>query len=275
MLIITEAPVGLVKYHVKTNNEQGRIIKNIKALCLKELQEALLEGIAYDNEGELSPITYVINYVCALALKENFKQDNNNITYLIVKDIKSYLHLKNKDKVKFLNLNATQYQHEIKFLKGIMEPSAWPYFWSEYCVGKFKSNPVKWYNESRHLLFLYKERNQKKFSCEDLDFIYHKVSDNSKKYLRNMYSINSKEYILKMTSNELFILFIRSPTIKSVVEKSLEQYKPEMLEVYMLMKEAFYKAKIRLKEGVIIFDYLMNNNIKKPTCELRNLFNLK
>jgi len=275
MLVITDAPIGLVKYHVKKNNEDGRIIKTIRSSCLRELQQPLLERVDYDDDGELTPVTYIIDYICALPLSEDFKQDANNNTYLIVEDIKPYKHLRGKSNVKFLNLPPIQYQHEVQFLAGIMEPDAWHYFWSEYCVGKFKSNPVKWYNESRYLLFLYKERGQKKFSCEDLDFLYHKVTNAAKDYLRTMYTDKGKHNISRMTPNELFVTFIRSPKIKSAVQKSLEQYKPEMLTTYMMMKEAFYRAKIRLTEAVIIFDYLINKETTKTTTEIRNLFNLK
>jgi len=275
MLLITDAPIGLVKYHVKVNNEEGRIIKTIRSSNLKELQAPLLEGVDYNDEGELVPITYIIDYSCAIALDKNFKQDANNKTYLVVQDLKPYKHLRTRKEVKFLNdLSPTQYQHLVQGLAAVMEPNAWSYFWSQYCIGKFKSNPVKWYNEGRYLLFLFKERGHKKFSCEDLDFLYHKVTDTAKEYLRTMYTDKGRHSIRLMTPNELFVTFIRSPRIKSPVQKSLEQYKPEMLTAYMIMKEAFYTAKIRLSEAVVIFDYLLNKESNKTITEIRNLFNL-
>lgn len=275
MLIITDAPIGLVKYHVKNNNDEGRIVKSIRSRSLGELSAPLLEGIDYDDDGELTPVTYIIDYTCALALKEDFKQDANNITYLVVEAIKPYSHLRGREDVKFLNLAPTQYQHEVQYLGAVMEPDAWPYFWSEYCVGKFKSNPVKWYNEGRYLLFVFRERGKVKFSKQDLDFLYHKVTDTAKEYLRTMYTEEGKKHILAMAPNELFITFIRGPKWRSEVQKSLEKYKPEALTMYMIMKEAFYKAKIRLSEAVIIFDYLLNKETTKTTTEIRNLFNLK
>ena len=155
-----------------------------------------------------------------------------------------------------------------------MEPEAWPYFWSEYCIGKFKSNSVKWYNESRYLLFLYKNRGEVKLNCNDLDFLYHKVSNTAKDYLRTMYTQEGKSNILKMTNNELFITFIRGHKIKSPVQKNIEQYKPSLLLCYMIMKEAFYAGTIRLKEAAIIFDYLLNKQEQKTVSQIRNLFNL-
>lgn len=275
MLIITDASIGLVKYHVKKNNDVDRVIKITRSNSLIEVTTSLLEGVDYDGEGELSCVTYIIDYTCGPVLKKDFKQDINNTTYLVVENIKSYSHLKSRNDVKFLTLTPTQYQHEIHYLAGIMESDAWPYFWSEYCVGKFKSNPIKWYNEGRYLLFLFKERNKIKFSKQDLDFMYHKVSDTAKEYLRTMYTEEGKTHILNMTDSELFIIFIRGPKWKSSVHKSLEQYKPETLMMYMIMKEAFYKAKIRLREAVVIFDYLLNKETTKTTIEIRNLFNLK
>lgn len=274
MLIITDASLGLVKHHVKQNNEDGRIIKCIRSSCFKDTAEALLLGVDYDEEGELTPVTCIVEHTGAQIITKDYKQDANNKTYLVVPEAHVYSHLRSKE-VKHLSLTPSQYQHEVLWMSALMEPDAWPYFWSEYCIGKFRSNPVKWYNEGRYLLFLFKERDKKKFSREDLDFLYHKVTDTAKDYLRHMYTENAKSYILKMSVNELFITFIRGPKYKSSVQKSLEELRPEMLTAYMIMKEAFYKAKIRLTEAVIIFDYLLNKETKKDTTQIRNLFNLK
>lgn len=274
MLIITDDPFALVRYHIKKNNEEGRLIRIRRSSNLEEVNEMLLTGVDYDEDGELCPTTYLIKYEGKDILSKTFKQDTNNKTYLVVEDVHKYKRHFKDGVVNYLYLSPSQYQHEIIGLAAIMEPDTWPYFWSEYCINKFKSDPIKWYNEGKYLLFLYKERGNKKFNREDLDFLYHKVTDTAKEYLRSMYSDNAKDYILRMTPNELFITFIKGPKYKSPVQKSLEQYKPDMLTTYMYMKEAFFAGKIRLTEAVVLFDYLLNKKTINTTQRIRNLFNI-
>ena len=274
MIIITNSNYNLIKYHINTINEDS-IIKIFNTNNLGEIKDRLLESVDYDNEGNLCSIIYIIIYTGKQILSKNFKQAKHNKTYIIVENIKLYTDLISQDNVLYLELNPIQYQHIIESIAGIFESNAWPYFWSEYCIKRFKSNPYKWYNEARYLLFEYTNRDKKKLSCEDLDNIYNKVTNKTYTYIRNMYTYKSKKIILSMTDQELFTTFIRGENKISLVENNIKQYKKEFLYIYIIMKEAFYEGVIKLRDAVIIFDYLINKETKKTTQQIRYLFNLR
>lgn len=274
MILISNSSYALVKYHVAKNNLENRAIKFLVTNSIKEITDILLECITYNSEGDLILSSYVIYYEGEKPLPPFLKQNKNNLTYIVFKSLDLFEATKSIEGIKVLKLSPLQYQHEISFVENILEPNAWPYFWSEYCVGKFKSNPLKWYNEVRYLMFLFAERGNKKFSIQDLDFIFNKITDKSKNYLFNMYTPFSKQYLLKLNNNELFLLFIKGEKYKSEVHKNLELNKPELLIVLMLFKSSFYKSRIRLQEGVILFDYVIKHFNELTLKQIYNLFNL-
>lgn len=274
MILVSDASYALVKYHVIKNNLENRSIKFLVTNSIKEITDILLECIAYNDEGELILSGYIIYYEGSQCLPLQVKQNKNNLTYIVFKNLDCFEKSKNIEKVTELKLSPLQYQHEIKFVESILEPNAWPYFWSEYCVGKFKSNPLKWYNEVRYLMFLFAEKGNKKFSIQDLDFIFNKITDKSKDYLFNMYTPLSKQYLLKLNNNELFLLFIKGEKYKSEVQKSLEFHRLELVPVLILLKTSFYKGRIRLQEAVILFDYILKHFNELNFKQIYHLFNL-
>lgn len=274
MILVSNSSYALIKYHVIKNNLENRSIKFLVTNSIKEITDILLECITYNQDGDLILSSYVVYYEGTQCLPLSLKQNKNNLTYIVFKNLDCFEKSKNIKEVTELKLSPLQYQHEINFVESILEPNAWPYFWSEYCVGKFKSNPLKWYNEVRYLMFLFAERGNKKFSIQDLDFIFNKITDKSKKYLFNMYSPSSKQYLLKLNNNELFLLFIKGEKYKSEVQKSLEFHRPELLYVLIILKTSFYKGRIRLQEAVILFDYILKHFNELSFNQIYNLFNL-
>lgn len=270
MLIITDTPFPLIKYHVAYTNNEGRKIKILRSSNLEEVKSALLESVDYSDEGIVIPITYIIYYEGTKVLKKDFQQASNNKTYLVVKSLKPYRSL--KDKVTLMTLPLTQYQNDIAILQAIMTPECWDYYWNEYCVGRFKASPYKCYNEARYLLFLYEQKGKKKFTCEDIDSIYNKVSDKARRYTDYMYSKEGKEIILSMTTSELFLLFVRGKSHKSTVETAIERTKPNCIVAYCIFKEAFFATKLRLREAVLILHYILNVDTPLTTYQIRKLF---
>lgn len=274
MLIITSCPFGLLKYHIKVNNVDQRNIYTSSTSNLLDITNTLLNSVTYCPDGQLALTTYIIYYTGKQILPSTFKQNKENKTYLLIENNDVYSDFKKLNKTQELLLDPIQYQHEVQCVSSILEKNVWPYFWSEYCIKKFNSNPVKWQNELKYLLFLYSQRSEQKFSKQDLDFLYHKVTDNGKTYLRNMYGPNSKTFLSYLTPNELFILFVRGENYKSEVQKSIEMAAPDCLFSYMCFKEAFYRSTIRLEEGIIILDFILKNSSKLHELEIYNLFNL-
>lgn len=274
MILVSNTSYSLVKYHVTKNNLENRNLKFLVTDSIKDITDCLLECIDYDEEGNLVLSSYIIYYEGNKSLPLKLDQNKNNLTYIVFKDLNVFKQCKLNKCLTELKLNALQYQHEIIFVEAILETNAWPYFWSEYCVSKFKSNPLKWYNEVRYLMLLFSERDNKKFSIQDLDFIYNKITDKSKQYLFNMYSINSKQYLLSLNNNELFLLFIKGEKYKSEVQRSLELHNPKFLIILFIFKDAFFKGRIRLKEGVLLFDFIIKNFDTLTKKQIYNLFNL-
>jgi hypothetical protein len=167
-----------------------------------------------------------------------------------------------------------QYKHNIEYAKSILTVETFDYFWSEYCVKKFNSNPVKWDLELRRLLFVFTENNKQKLTIEDIDILYNKVSDFGLQYLQHMFTSSSTLYLNKVKKEDLFILFIKGPKLKSSVLRSIELHNQNALFSYMCFKESFYKGYIKLTEGVYILDYLIKNNILIDYVYIRSLFKL-
>jgi len=275
MLIITNNPFNLIKYHVKENLD-GSILKVVYTSCYRDITDALIESVTYNDEGDLALPCFVIKYTG----KENFKEfeaSSNTNVYLVVDDLKNWSHFKSKEfksKVKFLDVKPSQYKYLITGVEAVLEPGTVSYFWSEYCIKKFDSSPQKWYNEVRYLMCRFAE-TKTRFSASDLDCIYNKVSDTAKEYLKYIYTVKGKEYIKQMTANEKFMVFVAPIGRKSLFFRSIERNKPGFLCTYMIFKEAVMAAKIRIQEAVYILDYLLNKETTKTITEIRNLFNLR
>jgi len=282
MLIITENSFNLIKYHVKDNTEDARL-KILYTSKVKDITDALIQSIDYTKDGELTVPVFIIKYNGKEIFKD-FVHSPNTIVYLVVKSVEPWIHFKassfSLDKVKFLDVKPSQYKYRIAGVEAVLEPSAVPYFWSEYCIKKFDNNPEKWYNEVRYLMCKFAE-SKKKFSCADLDCIYNKISDVAKEYLKYIYTSKGKEYIRQMTPNEKFMVFVAPKGRKSLFLRSIEKNKPEFLSTYMIFKEAVMVAKKRIPEAVYILDYLLNNKTTQTTqttktiTVIRNLFNLR
>lgn len=260
-----------MKYHIINTNDEGRKIKILRSSNLEDVHSALLDSVDYTDEG-LVAITYIIYYEGTKILQEDFTQSSNNKTYLIVPKLKPYKHL--KEKATLMTLPVTQYQNDIAVLQAIMTPETWSYYWTEYCVKRFKASPTKCYNEARYLLIQFEQNGKNKFTINDIDCIYNKVSSESKRYLDCMFTDEGKNIILTMTNSEMFLLFVRGKTHKAPVQSAIENAKPEMVFAYSLFKESFFNASIGLREGILILDYLLNKESTKTITEVKDLFNL-
>ena len=276
MLIITDNSFNLIKYHVRDSND----ICNLQIIYtskIKDITDALIQSVVYTEKGELVTPLFIIKYEGKHCFK-NFQSASNTIVYLVVKDIRLWSHFRHKsfkDKVTFLDVKASQYKYRIAGVDAILEPSAVPYFWSEYCIKKFNTDPNKWYNEVRYLMCKFAEV-RKKFSCLDLDCIYNKISDTVNEYLNiYMYTNRGKNYISKMTMNEKFIVFVAPKGRKSLFLRNIERNKPDFLLTYMIFREAVMASTIRLADAVYILDYLLNKENINSVNKIRNLFNLR
>ena len=272
MLHLTQSPFNLVKYHLSKDNADAHRIVIKRTDNLQELKDLLLEGIAYDEEGELIPSFYLIYYTGNVIIKD-LKIHTLNTTYLVVTQVAKWKHLKNNKNVKFFEVKSSQYAYTIQGVEGILTKDAQRHFWSQYCIGKFNSNPYKWYNEVNYLFVIY-QISQRKFNVTDLDCLYNSISDSIKPYLKNIFTPKGKEYILQMTQKELFVIFIGGGNRKALIENYIKKVKPDFLYVYMLFVEAFHKGTIRLLEGVIILDYLLNKENIRELNKVCNLFGI-
>lgn len=256
MINITDTPIALLKYHISqtVNDKKIFIIYTKKE---KEVRDCLLHSVDYVEE-ELWPVLYIIKYTGSSTIR-NLLQSESNTAYICVDKTsvwkKDY---KKSNIVKFISINPELYEHNLELLKYIMTPEAYKYYWNEYCLERFKCSPIKWYNEARYLTFLYKEKEEK-FSIQDIDIIYNKVSDTVKPYLQNVFTSEGKNYIMSMSNKEKFVVFIG--VRKALIESIITKQKPELLLSYLLFREAFELGTIRLDEGVIILDHILNNNI--------------
>lgn len=274
MLIISDLPLGLVKYHVTKNLEKDIVLKIEYITNIKEVEDILLEGVSYNKEGELCQTVYIILYSGDNTLNINYTQSKNNTTYLLVKNVSTYKKFFTSKKAIKLNLTAQQYKHEISFVEGLLTKEAFDYFWSEYCINKFNSNPFKWQLEVRHLLFLFKENKNMLLTIQDLDRIYRNVSDRSNNYLKYMFTEKSFLYLKQLKPEDYFLLFIKGHNMKAPVLKNIELNKPIFLFVYMCFKESFYKGYIRLSEGVFILNYIINSSQSIDYLTVQKLFKL-
>lgn len=274
MIVISDSPYPLIKYHVTKNNIEDRKLIFLQTKSVKDITDCLLESVSYLDNGDLVLNTFIILYEGSNNLPINIKQGKNNITYIVFTNKDLYKNHTNNEQLNCLELSPLQYQHEISFMSALFETKAWDYYWSEYCVKKFQSNPVKWYNESKHLLFLFSEKGNKKFSISDIDILYGKITNHSTNYLFNMFGPNSKEWLTLLNEQELFLLFIKGQNYKSEIEKSIEKYKPDILESYFFFKDSFLKGRLRLKDSVIILDYVIHNFDLFTRNQIYNLFYL-
>ena len=285
MLYLTTSPTNLVKYHLAETRPAG--IKDMMLISTDKLTivtDCLIESVLI-RENNLVPCSYLIEYTGKKSFK-NFKQSSYNTVYLVVQpnaadDWNQLIKKDLKNRVRIFNVEPQRYYYLLNDLVSILDKSAIDYFWSEYCIGQFKSNPYKWYNEIEYLKSLhYSKASSNLFNKEDIDCIYQKVSDNIRPYLQNIFSSKSKEYILNMNNSELFVIFIGSINNKSfnrkaLIEDYLYKLNKDFLEVYMIFKQSFMDGRIRLLEGVIIFDYLINNHKQElTTSKIKNLFKL-
>lgn len=272
MLYLTQTPFNLVKFHICKDNPDSKYINIVRTDDIQQVKDLLLEGVSYDEDGELIPSSYLIYYTGKQTIRE-LKMNKLNTTHLVVTDFKEWKHLKANKSIQFFDVKPAQYAYTIQGLGSIMTKEAARHFWSQYCIGKFNSNPYKWYNEGSYLLCLYQER-KKKFTKEDIDCIYNSVSDHIKPYLKKIFTEEGKKYILQMTDQELFVIFIGSVHRKALLENYLVKVKPEFLATYMLFKEAFFKGTIRLREAAVILDFLLNKEKIIEEQELKNLFGI-
>lgn len=272
MLHLTQSPFNLVKYHLSKDNPDAHQIIIKRTDSLQEVKDLLLEGVAYDEEGELVPSSYLIYYTGVSVIKD-LKIHTHNTTHLVVTQISKWKHLKKNKNVKFFEVKPSQYAYTIQGVEAILTKDAQRHFWSQYCIGKFNSNPYKWYNEVRYLFAIY-QTSRKKFNVNDLDCLYNSVSDSIKPYLKNIFTPKGKEYILQMTNKELFVIFIGGGNRRALIENYIKKVKPEFLYIYMIFVEAFRAGHIRLLDGVIILDYLLNKENIRELNEVCNLFGI-
>lgn len=274
MLIISDLSLGLVKYHVTKNLDKDVILKIEYVKTVNDIENTLLEGISYNKNGELCRTVYILLYTGDNIPNIHYEQNKNNTTYLLVTNLKLYKNFFINDRAIKLNLTAQQYKYEISFVEGLLTKEAFDYFWSEYCIDKFNSNPFKWQLEVRHLLFVYKENNNMLLTVSDLDCLYNNISNRANDYLIRMFTKDSFNYLRRLKKEDLFLLFIKGPKLKSPVLKNVEFYKPEFLFAYMCFKESFYKGFIRLSEGVFIFNYIINSAQSIDYLNTQKLFKL-
>lgn len=278
MLLISDQPFNLIKYHIKSNLQTDNVLKTVFTNELKVLTDILLEGISYNEEGDICKITYIVLYTGPI-LHLDFKKNVNNTVYLIVNKIENYNTLFNADKAVKLNVTSLQYKYKINILQGILTNKAFDYFWSTYCVDKFNGNPYKWELEVKHLILLFGAKNKDKVNKEllteiDLDKAYRKVSLDAELYLKHIFTKQSLDYLNNVNREELFSLFITGPKFKSPVLRCIELHNKELLFAFMCFKESFYKGYVRLYEGVYILDYIIHNYSFIDYYQTRQLFKL-
>lgn len=199
-------------------------------------------------------------------------QSEHNTTYLVVQKIKPWKQLKS-NKVQFFSVKPSQYQHIVDVLKGVMEPAVFSYYWSEYCVDRFASNPYRWYNEVRYLIYLYQQK-QAVFTKQDLDVIYNRISSNVTPYLSNIFTPEGRKYIARMTTKEMMTIFVGIGNRHPLIESYIAKLHPEKLHALYMFRQSFWDARVRLRDGIYILDYVLN----KETCtnaKALHLFRLK
>ena len=270
MINITSTPIGLLKYHIN-ETVKDHVIYCITTNSKEEIKDCLLQSVAYKG-SEIWPVLYIINY-SGRGVVEGLIQSENNTAYIVVQKVNTWSKVyKKTEGFKFITIDPRLYEHNLEVLKYILTPEAYNYYWEYYCLERFNSNPFKWYNEVMYLTFLYKEKGSK-FSSEDLDIIYNKVSNVVELYLQNILSDLSKEYILQMSNRELFITFIG--TRKSLIESKIFNLCPDKAIAFNIMREAFLLGKIRLDEAVIILDFILKSKENNMSIkQLKNLFGL-
>lgn len=274
MLIITDKSLGLVKYHVEKNTSDENIVITKSLNNIQEVEDLLLESISYNKEGELCKVIYIILYTGNKSLSLNYDQSKNNNLYLIVENINIYKQFFIKEKAIQLNVTVNTYKYLIEYAKGLLTVEAFDYFWREFCIKKFKSNPRKWELELQHLLFIFVKNNKVKLTTNDLDFLYNKTNNNIELYLKHMFTSSSTYYLSNVKKEDLFLLFIRTSNFKPPVLKYIELHNKQFLYSYMCFKESFLKGYIRLTEGVFLLDFIINNKEFIDYKYVRNLFKL-
>lgn len=256
MLYITTSSPQLLHYHLRETKKEYKIILTYTR-NITDIKEALLQGVIFNNNGELTQICHLIHYSGNDILKE-LKQNKHNITYLIVKDINKWSFLINHKSIKSFNLDPIVYQYLIKPLRSVLTIDGFNTYWNSYCLQLFNNNPLKWYNEAVRILTLYKEK-EKKLTSLDLDILYLNLGDNLEPYLKLMFTDKSKEIINRMSNKDLFNIFIGGEDKKSLLEK-IKKDNERILILTSILKEAFYQNTIRLKEGIIIFDFYLKQS---------------
>ncbi len=272
MLKITQTPFSLVKFHLLSDNIDANNINILHVNNLTELNNCLLEGVSYNKDGELIPSIYLINYIGKPVLK-TVKIHSYNTTYLIVENVKKWKHLEKDNNVKFFNIKPSQYAYTINGVAAVLTPPAQRHFWANYCLDKYNCNPYKWYNITRYLFSLYKIKKHK-FDINDIDCILNSVSEVVKPYLQNIFTKKGKEYILQMTNKELFVVFVGGGTRRGMIYSYIQRLKPDLLYVYMIFIESFYKGNVRLLDGVILLDFLINSKHKIEQEKVKQLYGM-
>lgn len=274
MLIITDKPLGLVRYHVEQNINDESIVLTKLVNTIQELEDLLLENITYNEYGELCKVVYVVLYSGSNLLSLEFNQSKTNNLYLIVKDISLYKPFFLKKKAIELNVAVNTYKYLIEYAKSILTVDAFDYFWRDFCIKKFRSNPQKWQLELQHLLLIFVKNNKIKLTVGDLDFLYNKTNKNIELYLKHMFTSSSTYYLNKLKKEDLFLLFLRTSNFKPPVLKCIELHDKQLLYSYMCFKESFLRGYIRLTEGVFLLDFVIKNNEFIDYKYVRNLFKL-
>ena len=77
MIIISDSPYPLIKYHVIKNNIEDRKLIFLQTKSVKDITDCLLEGVSYLDNGELVVNTFVILYEGSNNLPLNIKQSKN------------------------------------------------------------------------------------------------------------------------------------------------------------------------------------------------------
>lgn len=214
-LYITNSNINLVSYHAYKLYSLKPIV--IEAALKIDLLDSLVKGsiVNYDittASFNLKPSLYVIEYLddaISIDSVDSVYQAEGSIIYLCVDNTNKWRDLtKKKSWVKIISVNPEIYKNILLEKEGLFTKDALEYFWNELCLGKFKSNPVKWEMEIE-ALSVKASIKKEKITAQNLQDLYENFcTDTINSYLNYFASNQSRKYLILMNSKELWNLFL-------------------------------------------------------------------
>lgn len=284
MLIISDSPFSLVEYYINDSiREEYNIEKLNKVIAnsIEELRETLMTGVSYNKEGELIPSFYLILFRSS-SIPTCLEKDKYNTSFIVLENSKQLHKWKKlfnkeemkhiKDDTKFVTLSPSFYESLIYPLKDILSEEAYSFFWNEYCLNKYHSNPYKWKNQLELISTSYfsstEYKNSTLYSIDNLKEVlegqnYRKgISDS--KFCSFLFTRQSVEHFYLLQQSQLFPLFIKGKQ-KSLVEQGILLYYPDCYYLYQMFLESFYTGVVQLREAAYILTFLLSLSPSSPS----------